>query len=122
MSETDLFESGPLAMFNKIYKEHYDEKGFTIDDKPFISRSERFHNLDLWPIDPRVSYIPEDDMYYIKDDMLKDAPDAKCHIALVVEDVVCFNPQYETTNILTEDGLIEFLEKIFGNENELEGE
>lgn len=34
MSETDLFESGPLAMFNKIYKEHYDEKGFTIDDKP----------------------------------------------------------------------------------------
>ena len=63
----------------------------------------------------------EDDMYYIKDDMLKEAPDAKRHIALVVEDVGCFKPQYETTNILTEDGLIEFLEKIFGNENELEG-
>ncbi len=38
---------------------------FTIDEKPFISRSKEFYELDHWPIDPRVSYVPEDDMYYI---------------------------------------------------------
>ncbi len=38
---------------------------FDISEKPVITRSEKFHNLDLWPIDPRVSYVPEDDMYYI---------------------------------------------------------
>ena len=42
-----------------------DGVNFTIDDEPFITRSKKFYNLDLWPIDPRVSYVPEDDMYYI---------------------------------------------------------
>lgn len=42
-----------------------DGVNFTIDEKPFISRSEKFNSLDHWVIDPRVSYIPEDDMYYI---------------------------------------------------------
>ena len=38
---------------------------FDIHKEPFIKRSEQFYELDHWPIDPRVSYIPEDDMYYI---------------------------------------------------------
>lgn len=38
---------------------------FKIHEEAFIKRSENFHDLDLWPIDPRLSYIPEDDMYYI---------------------------------------------------------
>ena len=42
-----------------------DGVNFTIDEEPFITRSKKFRELDHWPIDPRVSYIPEDDMYYI---------------------------------------------------------
>lgn len=40
---------------------------FTIRKEPFITRSENsdFKQLDTWTIDPRVTYIPEDDMYYI---------------------------------------------------------
>ena len=38
---------------------------FDIHEEPFIKRSEKYHDLDHWPIDPRVAYIPEDDMYYI---------------------------------------------------------
>ena len=35
---------------------------FKIHKEAFIKRSENFHDLDLWPVDPRLSYIPEDDM------------------------------------------------------------
>ena len=38
---------------------------FDIHKEAFIKRSEKFYDLDHWPIDPRVAYIPEDDMYYI---------------------------------------------------------
>lgn len=42
-----------------------DGVNFTIRDNPLIKRSEPLYELDHWPIDPRVSYVPEDDMYYI---------------------------------------------------------
>lgn len=38
---------------------------FDIHEEPFITRSEKYHELDHWVIDPRISYIPEDDMHYI---------------------------------------------------------
>ena len=40
---------------------------FKFRDKPFIERSDVpfLHDLDTWTIDPRVTYVPEDDMYYI---------------------------------------------------------
>lgn len=38
---------------------------FDIHPEPFITRSEKYYELDHWVIDPRVAYIPEDDMYYI---------------------------------------------------------
>lgn len=40
---------------------------FTIRKEPFITRSQDkvFGPLDEWPIDTRVTYVPEDDMYYI---------------------------------------------------------
>lgn len=58
----------------------------------------------------------EEDLHYVKADMSRSAPDAECHVALVTDIIDCFSPQYETTNMMTEDGLIEFLEKIFGND------
>lgn len=45
--------------------ESTDGINFTIRDEPLITRSKKFPELDHWPIDPRVSYVPEDDMYYI---------------------------------------------------------
>lgn len=45
--------------------ESEDGINFNIHSEPFIKRSEKFYDLDHWPIDPRVAYIPEDDMYYI---------------------------------------------------------
>ena len=50
-----------------IYKRLWKEDGinFNIHSEPFIKRSEKFYDLDHWLIDPRVAYIPEDDMYYI---------------------------------------------------------
>ncbi len=45
--------------------ESEDGINFKISDKPVIERSKQFWDLDHWPIDPRISYIPEDDMYYI---------------------------------------------------------
>jgi len=40
---------------------------FTIRKEPFITRSTKEHitHLDCWPIDPRVTYFEEDDVYYI---------------------------------------------------------
>ncbi|MBE5039152.1 glycoside hydrolase family 130 protein [Ructibacterium gallinarum] len=40
---------------------------FTFDEKPFITQSRLPHikELDWWPIDPRVTYFPEEDVYYI---------------------------------------------------------
>jgi len=40
---------------------------FTIRKEPFITKSQDkvFGPLDEWPIDTRVTYVPEDDMYYI---------------------------------------------------------
>lgn len=45
--------------------ESEDGINFKIREEPFITRSKKFPELDLWPIDPRLSYVPEDDMYYI---------------------------------------------------------
>lgn len=47
--------------------ESTDGVNFTIRPEPFIKRSshEVIGPMDTWPIDPRVSYVPEDDMYYI---------------------------------------------------------
>ena len=47
--------------------ESVDGINFSIRKEPFIMRSKISHitELDEWPIDPRVTYIPEDDMYYI---------------------------------------------------------
>lgn len=40
---------------------------FKFDEKPFITQSNLSHikDLDFWPIDPRVTYFPEEDVYYI---------------------------------------------------------
>lgn len=40
---------------------------FKFDEKPFIMQSKLPHikELDYWPIDPRVTYFPEEDVYYI---------------------------------------------------------
>lgn len=40
---------------------------FTIRPEPFITQSKVPHlaGLDNWPIDPRVTYFPEEDVYYI---------------------------------------------------------
>ena len=40
---------------------------FKIRPEPFITRSKFPHirDLDFWPIDPRVTYFPEEDTYYI---------------------------------------------------------
>lgn len=40
---------------------------FDIRKEPFITKSKvpHIHDYDTWPIDPRVTYVPEDDMYYI---------------------------------------------------------
>lgn len=47
--------------------ESEDGINFTIRKKPFIEKSNVpfIKDLDTWPIDPRVTYIPEDDTYYI---------------------------------------------------------
>ncbi len=60
----------PIHKLDKDIPEIYilrskDGINFTIDERPFITRSEKYHDLDTCPIDPRVSYVPEDDMYYI---------------------------------------------------------
>lgn len=34
MKNMEYFKDGPLAMFNKLYSEYHDEKGFSLDDKP----------------------------------------------------------------------------------------
>ncbi len=47
------------------YCESEDGINFTISDEPVITKSKKYPNLDNWPIDPRLSYIPEDDMYYL---------------------------------------------------------
>lgn len=60
----------------------------------------------------------EDDLYYVKDDMLRETTDSECHVVLLIREVGSFRPQYETTNVMTEDGLIDFLEKIFGNKKD----
>lgn len=40
---------------------------FKFDEKPFITRSDIPHirETDFWPIDPRVTYFAEEDIYYI---------------------------------------------------------
>lgn len=38
---------------------------FTVRKEPFIEKSKKFGFIDTWCIDPRLTYIPEDDMYYI---------------------------------------------------------
>ena len=38
---------------------------FKLRKEPFIEKSKNFPSIDNWTIDPRVTYIPEDDMYYI---------------------------------------------------------
>lgn len=60
----------------------------------------------------------EDDLHYVKDDMLRETTDSECHVVLLIREVGSFRPQYETTNVMTEDGLIDFLEKIFGNKKD----
>ena len=47
--------------------ESCDGINFDIRPKPFIERSasDEYHELDHWVIDPRVTYIAEDDCYYI---------------------------------------------------------
>lgn len=47
--------------------ESTDGINFTIRKEPFITKSKHsdIASLDNWPIDPRVTYVPEDDMYYI---------------------------------------------------------
>lgn len=45
--------------------ESTDGVNFQFREKPFITRSEQYYELDHWVLDPRVSYVPEDDMYYI---------------------------------------------------------
>lgn len=47
------------------YCESEDGINFKISDEPVIKRSEKFPELDNWPIDPRLAYIPEDEMYYL---------------------------------------------------------
>ena len=38
---------------------------FSIRPEPFITKSKRFEGHDTWPIDPRLTYFPEEDVYYI---------------------------------------------------------
>ena len=45
--------------------ESEDGVNFTIRVNLLITWSKELYELDHWPIDPRVSYVPEDDMYYI---------------------------------------------------------
>ncbi|MBE5040877.1 glycoside hydrolase family 130 protein [Ructibacterium gallinarum] len=44
-----------------------DGVNFKFDPKPFITQSKlpHIHDLDGWPIDPRITYFPEEDTYYI---------------------------------------------------------
>lgn len=47
--------------------ESEDGINFKIRKEPLITQSKNpiIRDLDTWPIDPRITYIPEDDMYYI---------------------------------------------------------
>ena len=38
---------------------------FKFDEKPLITMSEEFARYDTWVIDPRLTYFPEEDTYYI---------------------------------------------------------
>lgn len=38
---------------------------FKFDEKPLITMSEEFSRYDTWVIDPRLTYFPEEDTYYI---------------------------------------------------------
>ncbi len=44
-----------------------DGVNFTFDEKPLIVQNENppFKDIDTWAIDPRVTYFPEEDTYYI---------------------------------------------------------
>jgi len=45
--------------------ESEDGINFTIRPEPFITRSEKFGYYDNWPIDPRITYMEDEDVYYI---------------------------------------------------------
>jgi hypothetical protein len=63
-----------------------------------------------------VAKKKEEDLYYIRNDMLSEEPDAECHIVLVTDIIDGFMPQRETTKVLVKDELFEFLKEIYGDE------
>ncbi|MFA6103988.1 MAG: glycoside hydrolase family 130 protein [Victivallaceae bacterium] len=60
-----MLRNNPMPRMHVAESE--DGVNFTIRPEPFITRSELPHisHLDQWPIDPRVTYFAEEDVYYI---------------------------------------------------------
>ena len=60
-----IFKNDPIPQIHVARSD--DGIHFEIEKEPFITRAKTPHitPLDEWVIDPRVTYVPEDDMYYI---------------------------------------------------------
>lgn len=77
----------------------------------------------LWKSEnPVDAHKLEDDLDYIKGELLSNEPDSECHMVLLADSPGMVKPKCDTTMVMTEKGLIGFLKEIFKTIEDTENE